>query len=276
VLFTSLNPAFAIPSAPSWSDTEALFIDLARQARPEQLASLSDSGVKETRMEGHLAMSGNAYWVDGGFHIARSSAELATLLESLADAKKAITVYVSGSSSTTSKHEQASFGTYSMPNTESPLKKREARRPAPAESPPELASKPVESSTSSPLTPLAGNLPSCFSTQTACESSTRNCTGHGKCYKKFTDTSVSEKSSCWTCHCSATPSKSSEGKTITTYWGGPACQKKDISFQFWILALFSVAMVFLIGFAVGEVWGMGNEELPSVIGAGVSGPVKRS
>ena len=45
--------------------------------------------------------------------------------------------------------------------------------------------------------------------------------------------------------------------------------------EFWLIVLFSVAMVGLVGFAVGSVWGMGDEELPSVIGAGVSGPVAR-
>ena len=45
--------------------------------------------------------------------------------------------------------------------------------------------------------------------------------------------------------------------------------------QFWLLALFSVGMVGLVSFAVGQVMGMGGEELPSVIGAGVSGPVAR-
>ena len=45
--------------------------------------------------------------------------------------------------------------------------------------------------------------------------------------------------------------------------------------QFWLIALFTVAMVGLVSFAVGQVWSMGEEELPSVIGAGVSGPVAR-
>ena len=67
----------------------------------------------------------------------------------------------------------------------------------------------------------------------------------------------------------------SDGKESTTYWGGPACQKKDVSVEFWMIALFSVAMVGLISFAVGSVWSMGDDELPSVIGAGVSGPVAR-
>ena len=45
--------------------------------------------------------------------------------------------------------------------------------------------------------------------------------------------------------------------------------------EFWMIALFSVGLVGLVGFAVGTVFGMGQEELPSVIGAGVSGPVRR-
>lgn len=69
--------------------------------------------------------------------------------------------------------------------------------------------------------------------------------------------------------------ESADGKVQTTYWGGPACQKRDVSVQFWLIALFSVGMVGLISFAVGQVWSMGDEELPSVIGAGVSGPVAR-
>ena len=75
--------------------------------------------------------------------------------------------------------------------------------------------------------------------------------------------------------CTPTVVKDAEGRVRTTYWSGPACQKKDVSVQFWILALFSVGMVFVVSFAVGEVWGMGGEALPSVIGAGVGGPSAR-
>jgi hypothetical protein len=61
----------------------------------------------------------------------------------------------------------------------------------------------------------------------------------------------------------------------TTRWGGPACQKKDVSIEFWLIVGFTVGMVFLVTFAIGTVWDMGSEELPSVIGAGVSGPSTR-
>ena len=45
--------------------------------------------------------------------------------------------------------------------------------------------------------------------------------------------------------------------------------------QFWLIALFSVGMVGLVSFAIGQIMTMGGEELPSVIGAGVSGPAPR-
>ena len=142
----------------------------------------------------------------------------------------------------------------------------------------ELLSTFASNSTSNSSTTLHGILPACFATLSACQSTTQNCTGHGSCIKKYTDVAADPKSpfkDCYACACSATISTDSEGRTSTTNWGGPACQKKDVSSAFWLIVLFVVGMMFLIGFAVGEVWGMGEQELPSVIGAGVSGPVKR-
>lgn len=40
---------------------------------------------------------------------------------------------------------------------------------------------------------------------------------------------------------------------------------------FWLLAGFSVLMASLVSWGIGMLLTMGNEELPSVIGAGVSG-----
>ena len=56
----------------------------------------------------------------------------------------------------------------------------------------------------------------------------------------------------------------------TTYWGGAACQKEDVSSQFWILAGFSVLLMGLVGWAIGMMFSIGNEKLPGVIGAGVA------
>lgn len=184
---------------------------------------------------------------------------------------------------TTTDGSTHSWGTYEMPGTQSPLRKRQQKE-EPLEVEPSEQFEPVEFSSGYAsslvnVTALPGILPACFTSQSACESVTRNCSGHGRCYKKYTDADADDKSpakNCYSCQCSATVTKNEEGQTLTTNWGGPACQKKDISVQFWLIALFTVGMMFLVGFAIGEVWGMGDEDLPSVIGAGVSGPVKRS
>jgi len=60
-----------------------------------------------------------------------------------------------------------------------------------------------------------------------------------------------------------------------TYWGGPACQKKDISVQFWLFVGSGIILAFLVSAGIGMLYSMGSEELPSVIGAGVSGPVRK-
>ena len=64
-------------------------------------------------------------------------------------------------------------------------------------------------------------------------------------------------------------------KRKVTYWGGPACQKKDISVQFWLFVGSGVVLAFLVSAGIGMLYTMGAEELPSVIGAGVSGPTKK-
>jgi anti-sigma-K factor RskA len=55
-------------------------------------------------------------------------------------------------------------------------------------------------------------------------------------------------------------------------WGGTACEKKDISTEFWLFASFGIAMTALVAGTVALLYNMGSDELPSVIGAGVAGP----
>jgi hypothetical protein len=179
--------------------------------------------------------------------------------------------------------DASSWGSYAMPNTESPLRKRQIEKPLSEAF--EAASQAVEPAPmSTPLTtfaesnqstPLRGILPACFRSQEACEKSTRNCTGHGKCRKLYHDPTAKQGGDCYSCQCSATKEDRGDGKVKTTVWGGPACQKQDVSIAFWLIALFTVGLIFVVSFAVGSVLTMGSEELPSVIGAGVSGPVKK-
>ncbi|THZ27616.1 hypothetical protein D6C91_02220 [Aureobasidium pullulans] len=124
--------------------------------------------------------------------------------------------------------------------------------------------------------PLRGILPGCFSSLSTCQSMTRNCTGHGSCVLKHTDRDAGDLGGkCYSCACQDDVHTNANGGKKTTRWGGPACQKKDIVMPFWLISSFSVFLVFLVSWGVGLLYTMGSQELPSVIGAGVSGPVRK-
>lgn len=116
-------------------------------------------------------------------------------------------------------------------------------------------------------------LPICHSTKKACIAATGNCSGHGTCYNKYNRTSSdSEDKGCWACGCSK---KGTIRSNRTTHWGGPACSKEDISGPFFLLAGLTIALVAVITWGVGLMYSIGQEDLPSVIGAGVAGPTAR-
>lgn len=122
---------------------------------------------------------------------------------------------------------------------------------------------------SHPFAPMAsGNLSQvrttmerCSKDEKTCNSRTNSCSGHGACTRKFANTN----GECWVCQCSAT--KESYGRQ---YWGGPACQKRDISVQFWLFAGFAIFAAAAVTWAVGLLYNMGDVELPSVLSAGVA------
>ncbi|KAL6243169.1 hypothetical protein RBB50_009720 [Rhinocladiella similis] len=112
---------------------------------------------------------------------------------------------------------------------------------------------------------LPSVVPSCFSSKSACENTTNFCSGHGDCYKAHTN--------CFKCKCGTTLARVNEdGTKKTVQWGGAACEKKDVSVPFLLFASFGVLMAVLIAGAIGMLFKMGSEPLPSVIGAGVAGP----
>jgi len=118
-----------------------------------------------------------------------------------------------------------------------------------------------------------GILPACYATQSACDAATHSCSGHGSCSLKFKDPdSPPNKGSCYSCMCSPTTRKNKDGTVKTTKWSGPACQKVDVSFEFWLLGSVTVGLLSVIAWGIGLLMSMGSQELPSVIGAGVAGP----
>ncbi|KAM0712193.1 hypothetical protein Q7P37_011287 [Cladosporium fusiforme] len=263
--------SFAISPAPSASETKSLFDDLATQSE-EPYKSWTDEEYKQARGDSNLDA-----WVSE-----MPLYDVEMLVDSAMSTgaqRPPMTIILMPSTGS----DASSWGSYSMPYMESPLQKRQVEKPLSEvfeAAPPAVETAPV----STPLTtfadksgPLRGILPSCFRSQADCESITRNCTGHGKCRKLYHDRDAAngEKGDCYSCQCSATKEENKDGNVKTTVWGGPACQKKDVSIAFWLIALFTVGLVFLVSFAVGNLASMGSEELPSVIGAGVSGPVRK-
>ncbi|OQN99308.1 hypothetical protein B0A48_14284 [Cryoendolithus antarcticus] len=267
--------SFTISPAPERTSTLHLFLDLITQSDPSH-------AFPELELDEFLRIPNGDLYL-----FASSPAVLATTFVQLRDeATWHVTALLMPLSDSTS-----TWGTYSMPNAESPLQPRQAKRQVLPYDPEEPLAEPsyhqslsdntsdhlqIFKSNNTQTRPLEGILPACFSSLSACQTTTRNCTGHGSCSLKYTDKDAgSGLGACYSCACQASV-VTTDGKKKTTTWGGPACQKRDVSVEFWLIVLFTVGLIFVVGFAVGTVWEMGSEELPSVIGAGVSGPVKKS
>nr|OQO15454.1 hypothetical protein B0A51_16794 [Rachicladosporium sp. CCFEE 5018] len=278
--------SFNISPAPKRRAGQDLFDDLQTQSDPRY--------PHERTLFDHIIRVSNGNM----FFFASDTTSLETTFAQLRDeATWHITALVlPWSTSARLGHDEPIWGTYRMPKAESPLQLRQAelrheKRQVLPYDPEEPLAEPsyhqsLSDNTTDPLQifksnntqtrPLGGILPACFSSLSACQTTTRNCTGHGSCSLKYTDKDAgSGLGACYSCACQASV-VTTDGKKKTTTWGGPACQKRDVSVEFWLIVLFTVGLIFVVGFAVGTVWEMGSEELPSVIGAGVSGPVRKS
>ena len=187
-------------------------------------------------------------------------------------------------SRTHSKRAANPWGAYQLPSKEArrePLNAQASLASTPLSSP-NLGDSPAMISAED-QNPVRGILPSCFDSMVTCQRQTHNCSSHGQCtllHKGRGSGSNKESVDCYGCACKPTvehvgEDKGMESKRKVTYWGGPACQKKDISVQFWLFVGTGVILAFLVASGIGMLYSMGSEELPSVIGAGVSGPVRK-
>lgn len=92
-----------------------------------------------------------------------------------------------------------------------------------------------------------------YSSQDKCQQLTNSCHGHGECVQQAPDS--------WACACK--PTKSEAG--LTTYWGGSACEKKDVSAEFQLLLWTSVALIVTAGASVGLLYSMDSDPLPGIL-----------
>ncbi|KAL7270960.1 hypothetical protein RUND412_006316 [Rhizina undulata] len=113
----------------------------------------------------------------------------------------------------------------------------------------------------------ATRYPQCFISQSACETGTDSCSsGRGTCQKSVFP------ENCWKCACKPTVERNENGGQKKTYWAGSACQKQDISTPFNLFLWFTLAIVGVLAWAIGLLFSVGSEELPSVLSAGVAPP----
>lgn len=193
------------------------------------------------------------------------------------------TVVLMPPASSQTKRAAQPYGTYGLPSnlqprrelTEAPLSLSSSPSSAPNFGVDDLEDFPTiaQANNGSTTAPL-GILPSCFESEAVCTNKTNGCSGHGAC-GLLRKGSSKERLDCYGCLCTPTVQKINERAVKTTYWGGPACQKKDISTPFWLFVGSGVLLAFLISSGIGLLYSMGSEELPSVIGAGVSGPSRK-
>ncbi|EEQ34941.1 conserved hypothetical protein [Microsporum canis CBS 113480] len=128
----------------------------------------------------------------------------------------------------------------------------------------------TSASTAIPANPTAPfHLPVCYTKNETCTERTNSCSGHGSCYLKRTSTKNSTSSShendCYACKCHRTVvSTNKDGKTKTVQWGGPDCSKRDVSMQFWLIGGLSLLLVLGVGYGIGMLFSIGEEELPVI------------
>ena len=194
-----------------------------------------------------------------------------------------VTVVAMPSSSGNSKRRVKPYGTYEMPSAVEARRNRQnpeallSFTPEPSTSPkveyPDLEDFPVFTSSKKSNGTVRGILPPFFNSLASCEKMTLNCSGHGECklLHKAQDKTQQDR---YGCACSPTIIGEGTSRKVTT-WAGPACQKKDISTPFWLFVGTGVMLAFLVSTIIGMMFSIGSEELPSVIGAGVSGPVRK-
>lgn len=129
----------------------------------------------------------------------------------------------------------------------------------------------VEKAESSPLAePVSALLPVCYDSDISCATATNNCSGHGECYLKSSSHNDAVMGDCYACRCFKTNVTTSDGSIRTIQWGGAACQKEDVSSPFFLLAGVTILAVVGISTAIKLLFNVGQQELPSVIAAGVS------
>ncbi|KAF2118123.1 hypothetical protein BDV96DRAFT_610977 [Lophiotrema nucula] len=301
-------PEFKISNPPASSDSERLIQDFILQAQslpmkadPQNWAHTTGVEVEAELMKLKQTDSYNLNGYLNVFHADKNDKiPQADLAKSIANVLNGIvtwgnsrdycvTVVLMPPSPAHSKRAAQPYGTYDLPSTLEARRDKTEMLLSPAASEPSaepqnpnvsnLEDMPtIQISQANNSSPVLGILPSCFNSQGICEKKTHFCSGHGSCGVLHNGTGKGKDTrtrDCYACFCKADVVQVSKSSNKTTVWGGPACQKKDVSVPFWLFAGTGILLAFLISSGIGLLYSMGSEELPSVIGAGVSGPTRK-
>ncbi|KAE8147575.1 hypothetical protein BDV25DRAFT_160111 [Aspergillus avenaceus] len=112
-------------------------------------------------------------------------------------------------------------------------------------------------------------LPVCFTSNSSCNEATNSCSGHGSCYKKSSSATDGTSGDCYACKCKETTVTKADGTVQKSRWGGSACQKRDVSSPFILIAGITLLVIVAVSAAIGMLYHIGQDELPGVISAGV-------
>lgn len=99
--------------------------------------------------------------------------------------------------------------------------------------------------------------PQCYSSASDLERDTNGCSGHGKAVE-----SSQGGRKCWRCAC--TPTRPDKGGKVT-YWAGSACEKKDVSSEFILLAGSALVLALVAAGSVYVLYSAGSTELPGTL-----------
>ncbi|TVY32913.1 putative endoplasmic reticulum membrane protein [Lachnellula subtilissima] len=269
----SLKPAFTISDPPSPPANKKLVSDLNTQAGEKENCALEDA-INPYEIK---CWNGKSKVIH--FDLAGKGSQMEALIAARERLIRwanwgdmnTVIVLMPESSRSTKKVSSKPYGSYEVPS-QVRLNARQVEEimsesAAVASSPP----KPhlfQSSNSSNSSGPIIGVPPVCHSSNDTCTTATNFCSGRGACFQK--------SATCFTCGCRAQNETFAYGNNgekrgyRLSYYGGAACQKKDVSTSFWLIATSSIVMMGLVGWAIGMLFSIGEEKLPGVIGAGVS------
>ncbi|KAI0709604.1 hypothetical protein C8T65DRAFT_575702 [Cerioporus squamosus] len=103
------------------------------------------------------------------------------------------------------------------------------------------------------------SISTCYTSADACGNATSACSGHGECVS-----ASKAGKTCFVCACSAT----TDLKGRKEHWAGRACERKDVSGPFVLLAGTTVTLLLLVGGSVALLSAVGSAELPQILTGG--------